>query len=119
MRPAIKSIPQLTPNGLNQVLKPHVIAPAPLNGDINAVPKCITSAVIFSLEDFFGCYRGQVLFGHARTPGARRTTQALKSETTGISTHLHDAMIEVDAPSELLRGHRAVEVRPHAERVSG
>jgi hypothetical protein len=79
MRPAIKSIPQLTPNGLNQVLKPHVIAPAPLNGDINAVPKCVSGAVIFSAEDFFGRYRGQVLFGHARTPGARRTTDTKRS----------------------------------------
>jgi hypothetical protein len=79
MRPAIKSIPQLAPNGLNQFLKPHVITPAPLNSDINAVPKCVSSAVIFSLEDFFGCCGGHVLFGHARTPGARRMTYTKRS----------------------------------------
>jgi FPC/CPF motif-containing protein YcgG len=51
---------------LNQVLKHHVITPAPLNGDINAVPKCISGAVVFSLENFFGRCRGHVRFGHAR-----------------------------------------------------
>jgi hypothetical protein len=66
MRPAIKSVPQLAPNGLNQVFKPHVITPASLNGDINAAPKCVSGAVIFSAKDFFGRYRSHVLFGHAR-----------------------------------------------------
>jgi hypothetical protein len=106
MRPAIKSIPQLAPNGLNQVLKSHVIIPAPLNGDLDAVPKCVSGAVIFSVEDFFGHYRGHLLFGHARTSHARRMTyyQALKSKTAGLGTHLHDPLIEVDASPELLRG---------------
>jgi hypothetical protein len=67
MRPAIKSIPQLAANGLNQVVNPHVITPAPLNGDINAVPKnCGVGTVIFSVVDFFGRCRGHLLFGHAR-----------------------------------------------------
>jgi hypothetical protein len=101
MRPAIKSIPHLAPNGMNQVLRRHVLTPAPLNGDLNAVQKDRGGfdAVIFSVEDFFGRYRGHALFGHAgiSRPPEDDLHQALKSRTTGTSTHLHDALIEVDA----------------------
>jgi hypothetical protein len=73
MRPAVKSIPHLAPNGLNQVLKRHVITPAPLNGDLNAVPKnCgVFDAAIFSVEDFFARFHGNALFGHATISGAK------------------------------------------------
>jgi hypothetical protein len=67
MRPAVESIPHLASSGMNQVLKRHVITPAPLNGYLNAVPKIRggLDAALFNMEDFFDCYRGHALFGHA------------------------------------------------------
>jgi hypothetical protein len=119
MRPAIKSIPHLAPNGMNQVLRRHVLTPAPLNGDLNAVQKDRGGfdAVIFSVEDFFGRYRGHALFGHAgiSRPPEDDLHQALKSRTTGTSTHLHDALIEVDASPELLRKIEACKLAANAQ----
>ena len=108
MQPAVKSVPHLASSGINQILKRHVITPAPLNGDFNAVPKVRGGfdAALFGLEDFFDRYRGHVLFGHAAI--SRRPEddlhRALKSKAVGTSTHLHDALIEVDASRGVLRG---------------
>jgi hypothetical protein len=71
MRPAVKSIPHLAPNGMNQVLKRDVITPAALNGDLNAVTQnCgVFDTVIFSVEDFFAHFHENALFNHATVSG--------------------------------------------------
>jgi hypothetical protein len=107
MRPAVKSVPHLASSGMNQVLKRHFITPASLNGDLNAVPKVRggLDAARFNMKDFFDRYRGHALFGHAAI--SRRPEddlhQALKFKSTGTSTHIHGALIEVDASSGLLQ----------------
>jgi hypothetical protein len=72
MRPAVKSIPHLASDGTNQVLKRHVVTPAPLNGDLNAMTQnCgVFDTVIFSVEDLFAHFHGNALFGHATISGA-------------------------------------------------